>query len=65
MPLRLWLVNFEGATCCKVAAKLCRAGDDSENWTIDCANAEDRTTGTIDQAVSETFVSEAHGASAM
>lgn len=65
MPPRLWLDSFEGATCCKVTAKLWRDGEDGENCTVECGRPEDLMTGTMDHGLSTGPALGAHGAIAM
>lgn len=65
MPLRLWLESLDGATCWRVTAKLCRAGEDGENWTVEGGKEADRTTGTMDHSVSVGLALGAQGAMAM
>jgi hypothetical protein len=55
---------LDGATCWRVVAKLCRANEEGENCAVECASADDLTTGTTVQAVSSGDDVGAHGAMA-
>jgi hypothetical protein len=56
IPLRLWLVIFEGATLWSASANPWRARDEGENCTVECARAVDGLMGTIDHVESSTEV---------
>ena len=56
IPLRLWLDIFDGATFWRASAKLCKANDEGENCTVECARALEGLTGTTVQVESSTAV---------
>jgi hypothetical protein len=56
IPLRLWLVIFEGAIFCSASANPWRARDDGENCAVECARAVEGLIGTIDHVESSTEV---------
>ena len=61
MPLRLLLDNFEGAIFCRASAKPCKASDEGENWTVECAKAVEDLTATTVHVELSTAVAGLHG----
>jgi hypothetical protein len=61
MPLLLWLDIFDGATFWRASANSCRAREEGENWTVECARALEGLTGTTVQVESSTDVEGVQG----